>query len=166
MNQTLAGLREGGLTIAYNLFLAARGLGRRLTAPTTVGVRVIAPRGDTVLLVRHRGGSTPWSLPGGGVDRHEHPAQAALRELREEAGCPGEVAHLHGLYHHFDAGMNDFIATFVCTPLGPARPPVADIEIVDARFFPIADLPAALNPGSRRRIEEHRRGERGGYGAW
>lgn len=166
MNQTLVGLREGALTITYNLFLAARGAGRRLTAPTTVGVRVIAPLGDAVLLVRHRGGPTPWSLPGGGVDRHESMADAALRELREEAGCPAELAHLHGLYHSFGERMSNYIAIFVCAPLGPARPPRGDLEIVDARFFPTRDLPANLDPGSRRRIEEHGRGERGRYGPW
>ncbi|MBC8077390.1 MAG: NUDIX hydrolase, partial [Chloroflexales bacterium] len=32
-----------------------------------MGVRIVAMRGDEVLLVRHRGGRTPWSLPGGGV---------------------------------------------------------------------------------------------------
>lgn len=166
MNQTLFGLREGALTITYNLYLSARAVGRRLTAPTTVGVRVIAPRGDEVLLVRHRGGPTPWSLPGGGVARHESVDRAALRELREEGGCPAEIAYLHGLYHSFGEGMNNFIAIFVCRPLGEARPPVADLEIVDARFFPARDLPATLDPGSRRRVEEFSGGQRGLYGPW
>ncbi|NTU80335.1 MAG: NUDIX domain-containing protein, partial [Chloroflexales bacterium] len=137
-----------------------------LTAPTTVGVRVLALRGDTVLLVRHRGGAWPWSLPGGGGAHHEPLARAALRELREEAGCSGEVRYLHGMFQSFADGMNDLIAIFVCAPLGEARPPVGDIEIVDARFFPVADLPATLEPGCRRRIEEYARGERGLYGLW
>ncbi|HMQ31390.1 MAG TPA: NUDIX domain-containing protein [Chloroflexaceae bacterium] len=166
MNHVLHGLREGALTITYNLYLAARAAGRRLTAPTAVGVRVIAPRGDEVLLVRHRGGRFPWSLPGGGVGRHESLADSAVRELREEGGCPAEVAYLHGLYHSFGEGMNNFIAIFVCTPLGEARPPAADLEIVDARFFPARDLPATLDPGSRRRLEEFARGERGVSRPW
>jgi ADP-ribose pyrophosphatase YjhB (NUDIX family) len=166
MNPVLFGLREGALTITYNLYLTARSVSRRLTAPTSVGVRVIAPRGDAVLLVRHRGGRFPWSLPGGGGSHHESLADSALRELREEAGCPARVEHLHGLYHSFGEGMNNFIAIFVCTPLGPAVPPIADLEIVDARFFPTRDLPTNLDPGSRRRIEEYGRGERGRYGPW
>lgn len=166
MNHVLFGLREAALTVTYNLYLTARAAGRRLTAPTAVGVRVIAPRGDEVLLVRHRGGRYPWSLPGGGVGHHESLADSALRELREEAGCDAEVAYLQGLYHSFGEGMNNFIAIFVCAPRGEARPPVADLEIVDARFFPARDLPANLDPGSRRRLEEFARGERGRYGPW
>lgn len=166
MNPTLFGLREGALTITYNLYLLARGVSRRLTAPTSVGVRVLAPRDDTVLLVRHRGGQWPWSLPGGGAEHREPLADTALRELREEAGCPGEVRHLHGVFHSFAEGMNNVITVFVCNPLGAARPPVGNLEIVDARFFPVADLPASLDPGSRRRVEEYTRGQSGLYGPW
>lgn len=166
MNKLLLGLREGALTITYNLYLNVRAVNRRLTAPTAVGVRVLAPAGDRMLLVRHRGGQFPWSLPGGGVGRHESLADAALRELREEAGCPSEARYLHGLYHSFGEGMNNYIAIFVCAPLGEPSPPVGDLEIVDARFFPIGDLPANLDPGSRRRIAEFTRDERGLYGPW
>jgi 8-oxo-dGTP pyrophosphatase MutT (NUDIX family) len=166
MNPVLVGLREGALTITYNLYLHARAVGRRLATPITVGVRVITPRDDTVLLIRHRGGRFPWSLPGGGVDRGESMADAAIRELREEAGCPTTGATLHGLFHRIEGGVSDYIATFVCLPTGEARPPMADLEIVDARFFPVRDLPANLDPGSRRRIAEHQRGERGLYAPW
>lgn len=166
MNHVLFGLREGALTITYNAYVSARAVTRRLTAATTVGVRVIAPRADSVLLVRHRGGRCPWALPGGGVERGEPMTAAALRELREEGGCPAEVATLHGLFHKFDHGVCDFIATFVCLPLGDAHPPLADLEIVDARFFPTGDLPTTLDPGSRRRIAEYQRGEHGLYAPW
>lgn len=166
MNPVLFGLREGALTITYNLYVGARTAARRLTAATTVGVRVIAPHGDAVLLVRHRGGRYPWILPGGGLNRGESMAAAALRELREEGGCYAEGAILHGLFHNLDHGTSDFIATFVCLPIGEARPPVADLEIIDARFFLANDLPATVDPGSRRRIAEYQRGERGLYTPW
>jgi len=35
-----------------------------------------------------------WTLPGGGLDFGEAPAQAALRELEEETGFTGEIDHL------------------------------------------------------------------------
>ena len=127
---------------------------------------MIAPPDNTVPLVRHRGGRYPWILPGGGLNRGESMAAAALRELREEGGCHAEGAILHGLFHNHGGGASDFIATFLCPPIGEARPPVADLEIVDARFFPVDDLPAAVDPGSRRRIAEHQRGERGLYALW
>lgn len=35
-----------------------------------------------------------WTLPGGGLDFGESPAQAALRELEEETGFAGEIDRL------------------------------------------------------------------------
>jgi ADP-ribose pyrophosphatase YjhB (NUDIX family) len=35
-----------------------------------------------------------WTLPGGGLDFGEAPADAALRELEEETGFSGEIDHL------------------------------------------------------------------------
>jgi 8-oxo-dGTP diphosphatase len=166
MNNTILGLREGALTLAYNAILVARGGLRRLTRPSQVGVRILVPRADTVLLVRHRGGRRPWSLPGGGVNRGESLADAACREVHEEAGCEVAPDHLLGVYHAFYEGMSNYTIVFVCTPLGPAAAPEGDLEIVDARFFPVDDLPANTERGSLERIAEHARGERGLIAPW
>jgi ADP-ribose pyrophosphatase YjhB (NUDIX family) len=166
MNQLRIGLREGALTLAYNAILRVRAAARQLTRPTTVGVRVLVERGDELLLIRHRGGSHPWSLPGGGVDHRESLAEAAMREVREEAGCAAELRYLLGVYHSFGEGMNNYTAVFVCAPLGEPRAPVGDLEIVDARFFRRNDLPATTDAGSLRRIAEHAAGQRGVHGPW
>jgi len=166
MHQTLDGMREGALTLAYNAILWARARVRQATHPTEMGVRCLVPRGGELLLVRHRGGRMPWALPGGGIDPREPLDAAARREVAEEAGCPVEVGHMLGLYHSFGEGVNNYVAVFVCAPLGPARPPRGDLEIVDARFFPRHDLPANVTRGTLRRLAEHEGGARGVYGAW
>ena len=61
-------------------------------------------RDDRVLLTRN---STPpqaglWSLPGGGVDHGEPPADAAVREVGEETGLVATVGALLGVHdEHF-----------------------------------------------------------------
>ena len=46
-------------------------------------------RDDRILLCRISPGVAPeqeWTLPGGGIEFGEHPADAAIREIREETG--------------------------------------------------------------------------------
>jgi 8-oxo-dGTP pyrophosphatase MutT (NUDIX family) len=54
-----------------------------------------------VLLVRlakaAAGGRRLWTLPGGGLDHGEDPADCALRELAEETGLSGRIVRLLGI---------------------------------------------------------------------
>ncbi|MCS6879819.1 MAG: NUDIX domain-containing protein [Oscillochloridaceae bacterium] len=161
-----ASLREGGLSLAYNAIILVRAGLRQLTRPTEVGVRALVVRDDEVLLVRHRGGRYPWSLPGGGLGRNETMLTAIVREVREEAGCETRPRELLGLYRAINEGMINYVAVFVCEPLGQVHPPTSDLEIVDARFFRQCDLPGNTEPGSLRRVEEYQQGARGLYGPW
>ncbi|MCW2539068.1 MAG: mismatch repair protein MutT [Frankiales bacterium] len=56
----------------------------------TAGRVILLDPDGAVLLVHEReragGGTTRWLTPGGGVEAHETPAQAAVRETLEEAG--------------------------------------------------------------------------------
>ncbi|WP_298818827.1 NUDIX domain-containing protein [Chloroflexus sp.] len=159
-------IHELALTSVYNLFRRARLLRHQLFRLRAIGVRVIVQRGDEFLLVRHRGGATPWGLPGGAVDHGEAPAEAARREAREESGCPVTITGLHGVFHYLSHGLSDYVIVFTAVADGPPAPPVADIEICDAQFFHPDRLPDGIDPGSIRRIAEVRRGERNLYQAW
>lgn len=162
----LVRIRERVLDLTYTLAVRVRGIARHIVRPTEVGVRVLVVQDDRVLLVRHRTGPDPWSLPGGGVKMRESLEAASYREVLEEAGCPVRVERLHGVYHYFGQGSNNYIVVFVCTPLAALRPPVGDLEIADARFFPLHAPINGTDLGSRRRIAEYLRGEAGIAREW
>jgi 8-oxo-dGTP diphosphatase len=149
----------------YRAAFQARALVWEVQRPTLIGVRSLVVRDDEVLLIRHRAGQRPWSLPGGGVDRHERLAEAARREVYEEAGLAVRVDRLLGAYDAFRGELTNYIAVFVCTPLGKAAPKTT-IEVAEVRFFPMQSLPDGLDPGSRRRIAEYLAGRGGISDLW
>jgi 8-oxo-dGTP diphosphatase len=137
----------------------------RLRQPTLIGVRALIVRDGAVLLIRHRSGKLPWALPGGGVERNERLAEAARREAHEETGVPVRVERLQGVYDRIGDHISNYVAVFVCTPLGEPRP-ARSLEIAEARFFPFDGLPAGTEAGTRRRVAEYRAGERGIARIW
>src|SRR3990170_1054074 len=67
---------------------------------TRVAAYAVIVDGDRILLSWWNGeghGQPTWSLPGGGVDLPETPAQGAVREVREETGFDVELTGLLAL---------------------------------------------------------------------
>lgn len=126
----------------------------RLTRGKTLGVRIVATDAeDRVLLVRHTY-LDGWYLPGGGVDRGETLEAAAVRELREETGYVARsrpmLVSMHS-NHRFMPG--DYVALFRVAG-AEAGPRKSQLEIEEARFFPLDALPEDLNRGSAARLAE------------
>jgi 8-oxo-dGTP pyrophosphatase MutT (NUDIX family) len=61
-------------------------------------VLALTPEREVVLVRQFRWGSDEfsWEIPGGIVERGEDPAEAGLRELREETGYTAEAARVIG----------------------------------------------------------------------
>lgn len=124
--------------------------------PRKLGVRVVVAAPDCrIALVRHRYAGD-WHLPGGGVNRREGYAAAALRELREETGLAEvTLGDPLGAYLHLSEGVDDNVVVFRATAPA-ALPLVAEdaAEIDCADWFAPNALPPKTSGGTRRRVAE------------
>jgi ADP-ribose pyrophosphatase YjhB (NUDIX family) len=137
------------------LFHHAAHLWFRFARPLTMGVRaVVLDEAGRVFLVRHS--YLPgWHLPGGGVEVGETALEALARELREEAhieltGAPV----LHGVYLNTFVTRRDHVLIYVVRDFHQTHARGADLEIVEAGFFPVDNLPETTARGSRERLAE------------
>ncbi len=133
--------------VAHMSFLVTRAM--------TLGVRgiVIAPD-DSVLLVRH-GYVSGWHFPGGGVEIGETFEDALRRELEEEARIVIDGAPvLHGLFFNARPSRRDHVAVYVIRDFTVTGVRAPDMEIREARFFPLDALPDGATPGTRARLAE------------
>ena len=119
------------------------------------GVTAAVLRDGDVLLVR-RADNGMWAPVTGIVDPGEHPAQAAVREVREETGIECAVEELAWVnvtqpIVHVNGDRAQYLDhTFRCRYVA-GEPYPADDESTDARWFPVTGLPE-MRPRLRERI--------------
>jgi len=132
---------------------------------------IIRDEAGRILLIRRREDNL-WSLPAGGLDPGEEPAQGAIRECWEETGlvvCPERLAGVFGgCRYHFTYPNGDEVEptllVFECRIVGGSLEAV-DGEAAEFRYFAPADLPPLVQPYPEEflsRLDEHR----GTYYTW
>lgn len=147
---------------SYELFVNAR---------PTVNLIVLDGALDRPSFLALRRATPPragyWETPGGFCDGWEHPAEAALREGREELGVAPIIDDLLGLYlgsYDFQDETLPVLETFYL-----ARLPADTLirldpgESSEMRWFPLADPPGLAFPTMDRAVRDalHRLGGSG-----
>jgi 8-oxo-dGTP diphosphatase len=70
---------------------------------------VIVDEGRILLAHWNEGGRSGWTLPGGGIDPGEAPADAVVREIAEETGYAAEAGELLGIDSHIVPAEHRFV---------------------------------------------------------
>lgn len=141
------------------LDLAARSYGELLQIPdAAIRARLLAEFGpisakvgadaaifneSAEILLLDRADGSGWCLPCGLVEPNERPAEAAVRELKEETGLEAEVRQLVGVFTRFpsvEVGPHTTIGiVFLCEAGGGTLNPSREARSVE--YWPIEDVP-------------------------
>lgn len=140
---------------ALHVYHRAAQLARTGRWPLTIGVRIIVrDEAQRVLLVRHTY-APGWHFPGGAVDKRETAADAAVRELREEALIEAVTPpRLVGIYLSLTQKKSDHILFYEAGEWRKADGKARPLEIAEIGFFPADELPKGTTGGTRRRLAE------------
>ena len=96
-----------------------------------------------------------WTLPKGHVEARESTEQAALREVREETGCWGEIlTRLNEISYWFYVGRAKHrkAVTFFLMRYLSGDPASHDHEVDDARWFDLAQARKTLKYVNEKRL--------------
>lgn len=135
------GVRKGGIS-DYVRELREK-IGHDLLLLPAVGALVFDQRGH--LLLQQRADTGRWSVPVGGIEPYETPADAVLRETWEETGVlvnPRRVSGVYGgptfRHTHANGDQTASLAIVFQCDAESGTPSPDGIESLDARFFPLA----------------------------
>src|SRR5689334_1285079 len=127
-------------------------------ATPKVDVRGIVFRDDCILMVREILDEGRWTVPGGWADVNETPAQAVVREVREESGFETRAVKLLAVYDREAQGhvpsfpYHVYKLFFLCRLIGGEASP--NEEASEIAFFARDALPElSVSRVTRRQIE-------------
>ncbi|HEX6483523.1 MAG TPA: NUDIX domain-containing protein [Ktedonobacteraceae bacterium] len=102
------------------------------------------------VLLCHRCDVDLWNLPGGGLEQGETPAQAVVREVKEEVGLKVAVRKLAGVYIH--VGKVNIAYSYVCDITGGKIRKSDEADKV--AYFSFQQIPENTYPFHVVRIQE------------
>lgn len=117
------------------------------------------------LLLQQRTDDHQWTLPGGAIEPGEEPAEALIREVREETGLEVVPLRLTGVYGGKERVVSypngDRVALiamiFECRVVG-GRLQTDDDETLDLRYFALDALPETMPQRYHRMIAHAQNG--------
>lgn len=95
-----------------------------------------------------------WDLPGGFIDKNETPAQALVRELREETGLRIVLKKFFGIYPGtYPSKFEPFaVLSIVYLAASPSEKLLACDDVAESRWFTKREMPGKIAFDSNQKI--------------
>ena len=124
-------------------------------------ILIINPQGE-ILLVKHQ--DDTWGVPGGLMELGETVEECAIREVEEEIGIRIRKLHLYGVFSGKELHAKlrngheyyNVVIGYFCTEYEGELAPDG-VEVLDARFFQLNELPDKTNPFIQKKLRENAR---------
>lgn len=123
----------------------------KVTQPsfTLSAATVVIDDSGRILLLNHiLRPASGWDVPGGFLNRGEQPYEAAEREIFEETGL--KVSNLK----MFCVKTNNSHVEFWFTGTANGEAQAKSREILEARWFPLSEIPPEMSGGERHLIKQ------------
>jgi 8-oxo-dGTP diphosphatase len=133
--------------VSKGAWVLVKEVARHVLRRPVMGVAVVGRDAEGRFLLVRRADTGTWALPGGTLEWGERVRTCIVRELREEASATVESdPQLAGVYSDPSRDPRFHAVTIVVTCRVAAPRPHAEnpLEILEARFFAEADLPAEM----------------------
>jgi 8-oxo-dGTP pyrophosphatase MutT (NUDIX family) len=129
------------IRLGYNVAARVRVVYWFLFRPQTTGVKCVVQHEGLWLMIRNSYGKGHWTFPGGAVDRGEEPADAAIREVREEVGIALGSVEPIGAYRSNRQYKRDTVHCFVAN-VSTADHEIDMTEVIESAWVSPSALPA------------------------
>lgn len=114
---------------------------------------VVRRQTDEILLVRNALGRRNWTLPGGGVERSESDAAAAVRELHEELGVACKPGQFQTLGEVIVDGYTAPLFVLECDESMAQKLAPRRLEIRAVAWISVDRIPATAQPLVREALD-------------
>lgn len=124
--------------------------------PKVAAAIVVAAPGG--VLLGRRGiepGHGLWCLPGGFVNHDENPADAVVRECREEIRARVDVDGVLDVYHSGKTAAASIVVIAYHGRLVEGETPAAGDEMLEVAVFPFSALPELAFPSHRQALAKY-----------
>lgn len=118
----------------------------------TLGVNAAILHNNQILLTC-REDFDVWCLPGGGIEDGESPAEAAIREVKEELGLDVRLTHLVGVYARPGWPMGGALVMVYAAQIISGELQLDTTEVTGYGWFTAQNLPPMLAGHRQRAVD-------------